>query len=303
MNALRIQEVTKTFDGVCAVDALSLEIPAGEVYGLLGPNGAGKTTTIRMILGILAPDSGAVSYEENGAAALQDRVGYLPEERGLYPKMRVLDLLVFLGEIKSLPRSEARTQGAHWLERFELAEWANRPVEQLSKGMQQKIQFIATILHDPDLLVLDEPFSGLDPINTSFLRDIMMDLKAEGKTLIFSTHQMEDAERICDRICLIDRGRKVLDGPIQDVKARFGKNRVVMAFHGDDGFLREARLVRKADNYGNYVEIELQPGADPQALLRRAMEGAEIQRFEVAEPSLREIFITAVGGEENGQNA
>ena len=301
MSSLALKDVTKSFDGVCAVDGLSLDVPSGQIYGLLGPNGAGKTTTIRMILGILVPDSGEISFGTGGEAPPKDRIGYLPEERGLYPKMRVLDLLVFLGEIKSLPRHEARLRATRWLERFDLTERAARPVEQLSKGMQQKVQFIGTVLHDPQLVILDEPFAGLDPINTAVLKDVMMEFRAEDKTLIFSTHQMDEAERLSDRICLINRGRKVLEGPLREVKAQFGRNRVVIAFHGDDRFLNDADLVRRADRFGNYVEVELQAGAEAQELLRRAVEAAEIQRFEVAEPSLREIFVTSVGGEATGE--
>ena len=295
MRGLVLDDITKAFDGVMAVDGLSLEILPGEVFGLLGPNGAGKTTTIRTILGILMPDSGSVRFGDDGSGWSPDRLGYLPEERGLYPKMKVLDLLQFLASIKSVPRSEAGDRAMLWLRRFDLEEWATRPLEQLSKGMQQKVQFIATVLHDPDLLILDEPFSGLDPINVSLLKDVLLELKADNKILVLSTHQMEDAERLCDRICLINRGAKVLDGSMKEVKANFGQSRVVMAFHGSDGFLKDAGLVRNSENYGNYVEIELQPGADPQALLRAAVEGAEIQRFEVGEPSLRDIFLTAVG--------
>ena len=301
MDGLVLDNVTKAFDGVTAVDGLSLEIPAGEIYGLLGPNGAGKTTTIRTILGILRPDSGTVGYGDGAAALSEDRVGYLPEERGLYPKMKVLDLLIFLARIKSVPRSDARDRALTWLSRFDLQDWAKRPVEQLSKGMQQKVQFIGTLLHDPDLVILDEPFSGLDPLNVALLKDVVLELKASNKTLIFSTHQMEDAESLCDRICLINHGTKVLDGEMDEVKAGFGHNRVRIAFEGDGSFLNDTALVRRFEDYNRCVEAELQPGADTQALLARAMSAARIQRFELAEPSLRDIFLTAVraaGGEE-----
>ncbi len=302
MRRIVLRQVTKTFDGVRAVDGLDLDVEAGEVYGLLGPNGAGKTTTIRTVLGIYAPDSGRIDCDNGGTGLSKDRVGYLPEERGLYPKMRVMDLLVFLGEIKSLSRPEAAGRAGEWLERMGLSEWSNRRVDQLSKGMQQKLQFIATIIHDPDLLILDEPFSGLDPINVAVLKEIMQTLTNEGKILIFSTHQMEDAEALCDRICLINRGRKVLEGTVPELKALYKRNRLRIAFEGNDDFLEDTKLVRRADRRANHVEVELQTGADPGDLLRRALSGARIHRFEVSEPSLRDIFLMAVGGEDAGES-
>ena len=301
MRRMQLQQVTKTFDGVTAVDRLDLDIAAGETFGLLGPNGAGKTTTIRTILGIYGPDSGTIDYGNGGTGLSRDRIGYLPEERGLYPKMRVMDLLVFLGEIKSLSRTEAAGRAGEWLERMGLSEWSNRRVDQLSKGMQQKLQFIATVMHDPDLLILDEPFSGLDPINVAVLKEIMQTLTSEGKILIFSTHQMEDAEALCDRICLINRGRKVLDGTVTELKSLYTRNRLRIAFEGSDDFLRDTNLVRHAEHRGNHVEVELQTGADPGDLLRTALAAARIHRFEVSEPSLRDIFLMAVGGEDSGE--
>ena len=301
MRRILLRQVTKTFDGVTAVDGLDLDIAAGEVYGLLGPNGAGKTTTIRTILGIYGPDSGTIDYGNGGTGLSKDRIGYLPEERGLYPKMRVLDLLVFLGEIKSLTRSEAAGRAGEWLERMGLSEWSNRRVDQLSKGMQQKLQFIATVIHDPDLLILDEPFSGLDPINVAVLKEIMQTLTSEGKILIFSTHQMEDAEALCDRICLINRGRRILEGTVPELKSQYTRNRLRIAFEGRDDFLKDTNLVRHAEHRGNHVEVELQTGADPGDLLRQALSAARIHRFEVSEPSLRDIFLMAVGGEDSGE--
>ena len=300
MRRIQLQQVTKTYDGVTAVDRLDLDIAAGETFGLLGPNGAGKTTTIRTILGIYGPDSGTIDYGNGGTGLSRDRIGYLPEERGLYPKMRVMDLLVFLGEIKSLSRSEAAGRAGEWLDRMGLSEWANRRVDQLSKGMQQKLQFIATVMHDPDLLILDEPFSGLDPINVAVLKEIMQTLTSEGKILIFSTHQMEDAEALCDRICLINRGRKVLDGTVTELKSRYTRNRLRIAFEGSGDFLENTNLVRHTEQRGNHVEVELQTGADPGDLLRQALAAAQVHRFEVSEPSLRDIFLMAVGGEDSG---
>ena len=300
MRRIQLRQVTKTFDGITAVDGLDLEVVAGEVFGLLGPNGAGKTTTIRTILGIYGPDSGTIDYGNGGTGLSKDRIGYLPEERGLYPKMRVKDLMVFLGEIKSLSRSEAAGRAGEWLERMGLAEWSHKRVDQLSKGMQQKLQFIATVIHDPDLLILDEPFSGLDPINVAVLKEIMQTLTHEGKILIFSTHQMEDAEALCDRICLINRGRKVLEGTVPELKSLYAGNRLRIAFEGSDDFLKDTNLVRHAERLGDHVEVELQAGADPGDLLAQALSAARIHRFEVSAPSLRDIFLMAVGGEETG---
>ena len=233
MRRIVLQQVTKTFEGVRAVDGLDLDVAAGEIFGLLGPNGAGKTTTIRTILGIYAPDSGKIDYGNGETGLSKDKVGYLPEERGLYPKMRVMDLLVFLGEIKSLSRTEAAGRAEKWLERLGLAEWSNRPVDQLSKGMQQKLQFIATVLHDPDILILDEPFSGLDPINAAVLKENMQTLKRDGKILIFSTHQMEDAEALCDRICLINHGEKGTGRHRTGIEVPVYKKPVAYCFSGE----------------------------------------------------------------------
>ena len=297
INILSLQHITKQFDGVVAVDDLSLEITEGSMYGLLGPNGAGKTTTIRMIMNIIVPDFGRIElFGEPFQEALKDRIGYLPEERGLYGKMKITDLLIFLAAIKGVPKREAASRAEEWLERFDLSEWRNKPVESLSKGMQQKLQFIATVLHDPELIILDEPFAGLDPVNTNLLKDIMLDLKQKGRTIIFSTHRMEQVEKLCERICLINKGRKVLEGELSDIKRQYGRNTVRLEFNGDDTFLNDSRLIRSKDYYGNYVEVHLQEGADPQDLLRSALRHAAVTRFEVTEPSLNDIFIEVVGG-------
>ena len=297
INVLSLQHVTKQFDGIVAVDDLSMEIPEGSMYGLLGPNGAGKTTTIRMIMNIIVPDGGRIElFGEPFQEELKDRIGYLPEERGLYGKMKVTDLLIFLAEIKGVPKREAASRVDAWLRRLDLGEWRDKPVESLSKGMQQKLQFIATVLHDPTLIILDEPFVGLDPVNTNLLKDIMLELKQKGRTIIFSTHRMEQVEKLCDRICLIHEGQKVLEGDLSDIKRRAGRNTVRIEFDGDDAFLDDSRLIQKKDSYGNYVEVHLREGADPQDLLRSALQHAAVTRFEVTEPSLNDIFIEVVGG-------
>lgn len=297
-----MSRVTKRFSGHVAVRDLSLEVPAGSIYGLLGPNGAGKTTSIRMIMNILVPDAGEVQLWGTHAAGrdLSHRIGYLPEERGLYKKMRVMDLLLFLAETKGLHRREAREEARRWLERLGLGDWRSRKLDELSKGMQQKVQFVSTVLHRPQLLILDEPFAGLDPVNAQVLKDVVLDLARDGTTVLFSTHIMEQAEKLCDAVCIIARGEKVVDGPVTDVKRRHGGRHVIVGVErsGADvgALLRNPTLVSKGDDYGQYAEVELADGVSPQTLLRELVDtGALITRFEVAEPSLHKIFIDLVG--------
>ncbi|PYO42078.1 MAG: ABC transporter [Gemmatimonadetes bacterium] len=297
-----LDRVSKRFAGYTAVDELSLSIPTGVVYGLLGPNGAGKTTTIRMIMDILQPDAGAVRLfgQPSGGRAHTERIGYLPEERGLYRKMRVLDVLVFLAEMKGMERRSARDRAAQWLERLGLAQWAQRRIDELSKGMQQKVQFISTVLHDPDLVVLDEPFSGLDPVNTQAMKDVVLDLRRRGKTILFSTHIMEQAEKLCDQLCIIARGRKLVDGALGDIKRTHGGHHLVVGFDGQTGgaahVFADRALVSKVDNYGQYAELELAADADAQRILAALVEsGARLSRFELQEASLHKIFIDLVG--------
>ncbi len=302
MRVLEVDNVNKSFGKFKAVNEVSFNIDQGSVFGLLGPNGAGKTTTIRMIMNIIMPDSGKVSilgktdYDESSPF-----IGYLPEERGLYRKMKVGELLLFLTELKEMNKKEAKKEIDYWLDRMELTEWKKKKIEELSKGMQQKIQFIGTIVHKPKLLILDEPFSGLDPINTNLIKDIMVELKGKGTTIIFSTHQMESAEKLCEEIFLINKGNNVLSGKLRDIKEKIGKKNIQMDYEGKDDFLLNPKLVRKHDNYGNYVEIQLEEGADPQELLQIAMQTARINKFEIKEPSLNEIFIETVKGTDNGE--
>jgi len=293
-DAVELRRIHKSYDKFVAVDHLSLNIPHGSVYGLLGPNGAGKTSAIRMMIGITMPDEGEVFlFGERFHRRQLERVGYLPEERGLYKRMKVLDHLIFLGRLHGLSGDDSRRLALGWCQRFQIADWVNQKVEELSKGMQQKIQFVAALLHDPDLLILDEPFSGLDPANSVMLKDVMIELKKAGKTILFSTHRMDQVERLCDSICLIDHGRSVLQGDLKKIKAGYGRNTIQMQFDGDPP-LDHGDLIESVNNYGNYVELRLKPGADPQKLLRLACERARISRFELVEPSLEEIFIDTV---------
>ncbi len=294
-NAIRLTGVTKSFDGHAAVREVSLAIPRGSVFGLLGPNGAGKTTTLRMVMDILVPDAGTIEILGAPASvAGRDRIGYMPEERGLYPRMVLEEQLTFFAEIKGASRGEIRKRLPGWLERLGLAEWGKRKVNELSKGMQQKAQFIATVLHDPEILILDEPMSGLDPVGMDLMRNVLLDLKRQGKTLVLSSHQMETVEKICDAIALINRGQKILDGPVADVKRRHGRNNVVVAYEGDGSFLAGLPGVRSVADHGRYAEIQLADGADPQALLKEVAARLRVSRFEIVEPSLHDIFVERV---------
>ncbi|HWR17025.1 MAG TPA: ATP-binding cassette domain-containing protein [Terriglobales bacterium] len=295
-NTLELRNVTKRYDKFVAVDDLSLAIEQGSVFGLLGPNGAGKTSTIRMMIGITMPDSGEVLvFGERFRRAHLNRIGYLPEERGLYKKMKLREQLVFLAELKGVSAAEANRRTKQWCDRLELGDWMEKKIEELSKGMQQKVQFIASILHDPEFLILDEPFSGLDPANTVVLKDVLLEQKKAGKTILFSTHRMDTVERLCDAICLVNQGKAVLEGQLREVKARFGRNHVQMEYEGDGDFLQHSTLVQSYNNYGKYVEIRLAPGADAQELLKIAASRSRLNKFELMEPSLEEIFIDTVG--------
>ena len=294
---LALEGVSKSYDEFVAVDELSLTVRAGRVFGLIGPNGAGKTTTIRMIVGITAPDRGRIEmFGRPLTQSSRDRIGYLPEERGLYKRMRVGEQLRFFGALKGMTGREADASTDRWLARLKLSEWKEKKTDELSKGMQQKIQFVATVLHDPDLLVLDEVFSGLDPVNAELMKEALLDLKAAGKTIIFSTHLMEQAEKLCDDICLINRSRKVLSGSVREVRQGFGRNSVALRAEGADGVLSDRSLVAGVKPFGDYAEVMLAEGASAEGLLRRLVEGgARVSRFEQIEPSRRDIFIAKVG--------
>jgi ABC-2 type transport system ATP-binding protein len=296
---LRVENVSKRFGDFTAVEDLSFEVRSGRVFGFLGPNGAGKTTTIRMIVGITAPDEGEIElFGEHISPRLQNKIGYLPEERGLYKKMKVREQLRYFAALKGISQGEADKRIDFWLDRMRLSDWKTKKTSDLSKGMSQKIQFIATVLHDPELLILDEPFSGLDPVNVGFMIDVVAELKARHKTIIFSTHLMETAERLCDDIILINKSRKVIGGSLREVKASFGKNLIALRATGANGVLEDKSLVAKITEHADQIEIELAENANSQILLKRLIEsGAVISKFEQIEPSLNDIFINQVRGE------
>jgi len=301
-NVVAVSGIAKRFAGHVAVADLSLRVPRGAVYGLLGPNGAGKTTTIRMIMNITMPDEGTIELfgDRMGGRHHSARIGYLPEERGLYRKMRVRDMLLFLAEAKGVTRARGAAKADEWLNRLDLAEWGGRKVEELSKGMQQKVQFIGTMLHEPELLILDEPFAGLDPINQQVLKDIIVHLSRSGTTIIFSTHQMDVAEKICDHVCIIAAGTKVLDGALTEVKRVHGGTHVAVAFEdaaaGASAMAAVRDLVATADDSGVSAELTLKSGVEPQQLLELLVgSGARLRRFEHVEPSLNRIFLDKVG--------
>ncbi|MEM4251373.1 MAG: ATP-binding cassette domain-containing protein [Candidatus Bathyarchaeia archaeon] len=295
-SAVSIRDVCKSYGDFKAVDSLSLDVDRGSIFGLLGPNGAGKTTTIRMIVNINLPDSGSVSVlGEPASPRLQHRIGYLPEERGLYKKMRVREQLLFLSGLKGVGIDESRRRIAFWAERLKIADWLEKKTNELSKGMQQKIQFIATILHKPELIILDEPFSGLDPVNTSLLIEVIHELRAEGATIILSTHVMEQVEKLCDDICLINKARKVLGGSLRDIKRDYGIKKIALDFEGDDTFLQDS-AVTSIDRFASHIEAHISQPEDAQRLLRKAVEsGVQIRKFELVQPSLHEIFVVKVG--------
>lgn len=295
-NAITVRQVSKSYGDFVAVDNLSLEVRQGSIFGLIGPNGAGKSTTIRMIVNITIPDSGEIRlFDQPMSSRLQERIGYLPEDRGLYKKMKVHEQLAFFAGLKGVPAAEADNRIDRWLERIEMSEWKNKKWEELSKGMQQKIQFVSTILHSPDLVILDEPFSGLDPVSSGLLKEIVNDLRRENKTIIFSTHLMQQAEELCDEIFLIDHGHKVLGGSIREIKQGFGWRYIAIEGDGLDGTLDDPALVTSVLDRRDHLEIVPRTGLDPQDLLKALIDrGASIRRFELVAPSLNEIFIESV---------
>ncbi|MBN2732049.1 MAG: ATP-binding cassette domain-containing protein [Balneolaceae bacterium] len=296
MGVIEVSGINKSFGETQAVNNVSFEVTQGRIFGLLGPNGAGKTTAIRMINNILIPDSGTITINgQQASAATQNMIGYMPEERGLYKKMKVGEQLIYLAQLKGLSRSEAKDAIRFWLERFDALDWTGKKVGELSKGMSQKIQFIATIAHDPDIYIFDEPFSGLDPINSETLKEVVLELRDKGKTILFSTHRMEQVEQMCDEICLFNKGRAVLKGDLREIKQSFGKNTINLEFQGDASFLDKLDNVRINNRSTNFAEIRVLNGQNTQDILRTAMSHAEIYTFERIEPSLQEIFISTVG--------
>ncbi len=299
MPVVELTGVTKAYENKIAVNDLSLSIDAGQMFGLLGPNGAGKTSTIRMMMGITIPDSGFVNlFGKPFERESLDHVGYLPEERGLYKKMKVIEQLVFFGQLHGLSPDDARKRSTAWAERMEIAEALNKKTDELSKGMQQKIQFISCLLHEPGLIVMDEPFSGLDPVNAVLVEKTLLDLKDRGNAILFSTHRMDQVEKLCDAICLINNGKAVLEGKVREIKSRYERNHIIVEFEGNSAFL-DSEEIAEAKNYSGHAEIRLKAHGDAQKLLHEASGMATIYRFELVEPSLEEIFIQTVGGKAN----
>lgn len=304
MYALEVKNLTKTFDKLVAVDKASFEVPEGSIFGLIGRNGAGKTTTIRMMMNIYLPDEGEVVLKGvKVGQEFKNRVGYLPEERGLYKKMKVLETLLYFAEVKGKSGREIHKKAEEYLKRFELYDRRLSKVEDLSKGNQQKIQFISTILHDPDFVILDEPFSGLDPVNTNLLKDIILEMKQRGKVIIFSTHLMDFAEKMCDHIAMIDRGKIILKGSLKEIKSRFAQKNVSLNYEGDISFLQSNPIVDKIENFGNTTGIRLKDSSHTQELLKMLVDkNVIVKKFDANEISLHEIFLELAGHDDlNGE--
>ena len=298
---LSVNELRKSYGSTKALEGVSFDVKPGEIFGLLGPNGAGKTTTIRISLGIIEPDSGTVRFGgKELSVEMKDKLAYLPEERGLYRKSKVIDVLVYFGGLRNVPPVEARKRATRWLQRLELSGVADHKVDELSKGMQQKIQFISCLLHEPELLILDEPFSGLDPVNQIVMKDLIREMKSNGKTIIFSTHQMEQAEKLCDDICLINKGRVVLYGGLGEIKRSYGSDSIHMEFEGDSTTLKGLTDIASMDLYENYAEIRIKDGISRNEFLRRAFDLVDVTKFSVEEASLNSIFIDAVNFDKSG---
>ncbi len=296
MSIVELDRISKIYGNKAAVQDLSLCIEAGTMFGLLGPNGAGKTSTIRMMIGMTLPDAGTVRlFGQPFRREMLRRIGYLPEERGLYKRMKVIDQLIFMGQLHGLDGSTAAARSRQWCERLQIADAMEKKTQELSKGMQQKIQFISTLLHDPELIIMDEPFSGLDPMNAILLEETLLELKRKGRTILFSTHRMDQVEKLCDALCLVDKGTAVLEGTMRAVKSRYARNRVVIEYAGDASFLTHPAITELRE-YPGRAEFKLREGGDAQALLHLAASRAQVFKFELVEPSLEDIFIRTVGG-------
>lgn len=292
---LSVDKVVKTYETVRAVDGLSFEARPGEIFGLIGPNGAGKSTTIRMIMNVIAPDEGTIRFDGKAfSEAMKERIGYLPEERGLNRKVKVIDTLVYLGVLKGLDPADARRRAESWLERFELSDWKGEKVEALSKGMAQKVQFIGSVVHDPDLVLFDEPFSGLDPVSQDTLLDAVLELKAAGKTVLFSTHVMEQAERLCDRILLVRKGRELVSGPLAGLKSSYGSNSVQIEYDGDGSFIAGLPCVDGVRTMPRWIEASLADGHGSDELFSALSGKVRVRRFQLMEPSLHALFVSLV---------
>jgi len=297
--ALLCRQLIKTFDGTRALDGLDLTVDPGTIFGLLGPNGSGKTTTIRTSLGIYKPDGGMVQLLGSAdPLAVRRRTGYLPEERGLYARMKLQEQLAFLASIRGLSIAESERRAAAWLDRVGLGARAQSLTRELSKGNQQKVQFAAAVIHDPDLVVLDEPFSGLDPINSRLLKELVIEQRAKGTTVVLSTHRMEEVEALCESICLIHHGRAVLSGRLRDIKARHGRNTIAVEHSGGPGRLTEIRGVQRCDDSGREVRLRLAPDANPQEVMRAVLDRVEVASVRLDEPRIEDIYLETVGSPE-----
>jgi len=296
MDTIILKDVTKTFGDLTAVDNLTLNVPAGSIYGFIGPNGSGKTTTLRMIMNIFYPDSGSITVlGESLTGSCVDRIGYMPEERGLYTRMKVHDLLCFYGDLKN--GENVKSEVDNWLERFDLADWRDKKVETLSKGMSQKVQFIATVVARPEVIILDEPFSGLDPVNAEALIDAVLDLQKSGSTIIFSTHDMDVAEKMCDYIFMIFKGKKVLDGTLESIQDKYGSDTLRIRCDAEAEVLHNIDGVEKIRDFGKSKELRITQGHDSQKLLADIIDITNIWSFDLVKPSLEDIFIRIAGPE------
>jgi len=292
---LKVENLRKSFSNIFAVDGVSFEVKRGQIFGLLGPNGAGKTTTIRMILDIIKPDSGRITFDgELINEEIKSKIGYLPEERGLYRKTRVLETILYFARLKGIDKVKANERARYLLSRFGLSDRVNSRIEELSKGNQQKVQIIIAVLHDPELIILDEPFTGLDPVNQELLKEIILELKSQNKAIIFSTHLMEQVEKLCDEICLINKGKPVLSGALEEIKGKFGRDTIHIEFSGDGENLKWINGVKKVELYPNYAELMVEPGVNVGEILKRIVELVDLKKFEVKSPSLYSIFIDVV---------
>ncbi len=304
MSVIKVEKIRKQFGSFVAVNDISFEIEKGRIFGLLGPNGAGKTTTIRMINYITIPDSGSVLINDEPASPeSQKKIGYLPEERGLYKKMKVGEQLLYLARLKGMTDKDARNSLRYWLDRFKASDWTKKNLGELSKGQQQKVQFISTIAHDPEICIFDEPFSGLDPINSELLREVIIELNQKGKTILFATHRMEQVEQMCDDICLFNNGKVILKGDLSEIKRSFGNNTVKINFSGDGSFIDELKNVRINNRSSNFAEIRILEDGLEQDILGTAMKHVTVTHFEFVQPSLNEIFISTVNKDSNSSPA
>ncbi len=299
MSIIKVENIFKSFGNYNAVNDISFKVEAGKIFGMLGPNGAGKTTTIRMITNIIFPDKGNIFIKDQIAGPThQNIIAYLPEERGLYKKLKVIEQLIYFAQLKGISKQTALDRAKYWLHKMGAAGWENKKIQELSKGMQQKVQFISTMLHDPEIIILDEPFSGFDPINTELLKSIIIEMKDAGKTIILSTHVMEQVEQLCDDIILINKGKAVLSGDVRNIKKSYGKDTIVLEFDGDDSFIQNLPNCRIISRTQNRIEFKLEDNTvSSKQILSTIMETAEIYSFAKVEPSLHEIFIEVVAHE------